>query len=384
MFQQILNTIEAALQPGAANVRQVLLFFMQIFVWLELLRALYAFLWRGHLLEPILHTLFKAATVYWALYNFPTLLNAARDTFVYLGLLAGGNHLTVQQFLDPGEWLNQGIRITALLYGSMHAGFGLTSIAQAIGYFLLWLVFLGAFAVMAINIFVWQLELLIAAVMLLMLLPALACRSTAWMGQGALAYVINKSFRFGVGALLASLTFQVLPMLTVTTPVSFQSVAVSCIGGWAIAMLFLVCNKMASGFLAGIPQLGAGTVVSTGLATAGLVTGVGTGVAAGITGATSGLLTAGRVGMGLGGALRGAGTVLASGGGPGMASRLGPALTAARHGASQALQSPLAARLGNWGGATRQVARGQGQRTLRQLADVARYIGTDHPGGGAR
>ena len=34
-------------------------------------------------------------------------------------LLAGGGRLQVAQFLDPGEYLNTGIRVMALLYSKM-------------------------------------------------------------------------------------------------------------------------------------------------------------------------------------------------------------------------------------------------------------------------
>ena len=328
IFQQMLDAIALAVQPGAETMRGHLLWYFQIFLFFELLRLCYAFVWSGRLLEGCAATLVRGSAVYWALLNFPQLLQAIQETFVQLGLLAGGGRLTVAQFLDPGEYLKTGIRVMALLYNAMHASFGLTSIGQAVGYFLLWIAFMASFAVMALNVMMWQVELLIASVMMLTLLPTLAFRSLAWIGQGSLGLMVNLTFRFGVGAFLSSVTFPVLEMLTITKPVSFQSVIVSVIGGWLFAIAFWQCNKLASAFLSGMASLGAGTVAGAALGsaiTAGAVLSgagaVGAGALAGVAGGVSGGM---RAGGALLGAARGAGGVLSRGGGVGPAFSCSP------------------------------------------------------------
>src|SRR5262249_49978736 len=210
IFQQILDAMAQAIQPGVGLIREELLFYFQMFLFFELLRCLYAYVWHGNILEGALGLVIRAAAVYWVLLNFPNLLQWTQETFIWFGLMAGGDHLTTAQFLDPGQYLNTGIRVMALLYDRMNARFCLTSLGEGIGYFLLWLAFMASFAVMALNVMMWQMELLIAGVIVLTVLPTLAFRSMAWIGQGALGLVVNLTFRFGLGALLASLTFPML------------------------------------------------------------------------------------------------------------------------------------------------------------------------------
>src|SRR5215470_7698812 len=165
VFQQILDALAQAIQPGAGAIREELLFYFQMFLFFELVRMLYAYIWHGNVLEGTCAILLRAEAVYWTLLNFPDLLQLAQDTFIWFGLLAGGNHLTVAQYLDPGQYLQTGIRVMALLYDRMQASFGLTSLGQAFGYFLLWVAFMASFAVMPLNVMMWQMELLIAGVM---------------------------------------------------------------------------------------------------------------------------------------------------------------------------------------------------------------------------
>jgi hypothetical protein len=352
-FQQILEAFAAALAPGVESLRGELLFYFQVLLFFEMLRTCYAFLYSGDLLQGAMATLGRGALVFWALANFPQVLQWTQETFVSLGLLAGGDRLTPAQFLDPGQYIAMGIRVMALLYSSMTASFSLLSIPQAFGYLLLWIVFMAAFAVLAVNVAIWQVELLIAGVGAMVLLPALTFRSWAWMAQGALSLTINLCFRFFLGALLASLTFPLLERLTITTPVSFQSVAVSVIGGWLFAFLFTRVNSMASHFLSGMASLTAGTVVS---AAAGSAVTVGAAVSG--VGAVGGAALAG-------GATAARGGLLAS-----------QAMTG--HGGA------LAGRMGTLAGASGRTALGQGQRSLRQLVNVGSYVGGDHPGVGVR
>ena len=386
IFQQILDAMTLALQPGAEAIRAQLLFYFQIFLFFELLRTMYAFVWNGRLLEPTMAVLGRGALVYWALLNFPTLLQGVQEQFVELGLLAGGGRLQVAQFLDPGEYLRTGLRVMALLYSKMHLSFGLTSLGQAVGYFFLWLAFMASFAVMALNVMIWQVELLLAGLMMLTLLPTLAFRSWAWIGQGSLGAVINLTFRFGVGALISSLTFPVLNRLTITTPVSFQSVIVSVIGGWFFAILFWQCNKLASLSLSGMASLSAGTVFSAAMGSA-ITAGAVLSGAAALGGGALGL--AGAAGKGLMAARSGgsaAAGVLAQSGGGGPGQSAGAGSDRGPHGGhpEPPEHGGLAGRLSTAAGGGTRLARGAGSRSLRGFADTARYVGQDHAGAGVR
>ena len=375
-FQQIIDGVERAILPGAATVREQLVFWFGLFLWLEVLRFCWVLLFNGRRAADLAGILLKGVCLWWLVYHFPAVFEGVIGLFVRLGLTAGQQRVSIAQFLDPGQYLRLAYQAAQPLHAAMTSHLGLTSFGTGLGYLLLWLAFLASFAVMAGHVFVWQIEMLIAGVMLLTLLPTLAFRATQWIGQAVFGFVMNLAMKFGLGAFLVSLTFPLMDKLSIPAgePVSFQRVAVMVIGGWVFAFLFFAVNRLASGLASGIPQLTGGLLVS---AAAGSAAVVGAAVSGGGSlglGLLGGGAAGGRLGLGAAGAVRG---ITARSAGT-------PLLTAARTGAQGALTRPLAQRLGAVGTAGTRLAVRQGQQSLRQFADASRYVGADHGSHGFR
>jgi hypothetical protein len=166
---------------------------------------------------------------------------------------------------------------------------------------------------MAYSIFIAQVEMAVAIVGGLAMLPFLLFSSTTWMAQGSVSYPINKAFRFFILAILASALFPIianeLSMLNLSTSFwqrlfrtsqqtidNLAQVAVVIVATWAIAIVFMSSKAMASGILAGQPVLSGTQAMQTSVGTAvtavtivgGAVTGgaiIGGGAVAGARGA---------------------------------------------------------------------------------------------------
>jgi type IV secretion system protein TrbL len=375
-FQQIIDGLQRAILPGAATLREQLVFWFGLFLWLEVLHLCWAVLCNGRRISGIAGILLKGTILWFLLYHFPELFEGVVAMFTRIGLTVGQQRISIAQFLDPGQYLRLAYQAAQPLHAVMTAHFGLTSLGTGVGYLLLWLAFIASFAVMAGHVFVWQIEMLVAGVMLLALIPTLTFRATQWIGQAMFAFVMNLALKLGLGALLVSLTFPLMDKLSLTAgeQVSFQRVTVMVIGGWVVAVLFFAVNRMASGLASGIPQLTGGLLVSAAAGSAAVVGAVASGGASLGLGAAAGSAGVGRLGLGAAGTVRG---VLTRSAGT-------PMLAAARTGRQQALASTLAQRLRTVGTGSTTMAAGQGQRSLRHFADASRYVGHDQGGHGFR
>ena len=128
-------------------------------------------------------------------------LSALRDLGVALGLLVTGGQLSVAEFLDPGALLQTGIKSAAVIWTAFQAHTGLTQVFTALPLLLAWAAYCAAFAVMAYKVFWWQVELLIAGVAGICLLPCLVLRQTSFVATGVLSYAANAFARFLLGAI---------------------------------------------------------------------------------------------------------------------------------------------------------------------------------------
>jgi hypothetical protein len=356
-FMQILTGLQQAILPGMATVRQQLVFWFGLFLWLQALRVIYALLWNGHILEAALTTMIKGAVCWWFLFHYQDLFEGLVRFFIATGLTFSGGAVSVAQFLDPGEYMRMATKVAAPVKQAMDNSMGLTTVGLAIGYFLLWLGLMAAFAVMALNVFIWQIEILLAAATGMVLIPTLVLRWTAFAGGGVISFIVNKSFRMGAAATMVGLTFPLVQKtLTLTAgPVSLARVVVVVIGAWCFSALFFTVSKLAGGFIAGIPQSGIGDLVRHAVATTLGALAVASGGASVAAGSSGLLLRAGARGLLMAGASR-----TAAAGAPSLATRMGQ----------------VAAHYGNTAG---RIAASSGVRSLRSFADTTRYVG-EHGG----
>jgi type IV secretion system protein TrbL len=357
-YQQILIGLQQAILPGVATVRDQLVFWFSLLLWLQALRVVYGLFWNGHILESALAMLIKGAVCWWFLYNYQAFFEGLVRFFVGTGLTFSGGAVSVAQFLDPGEYLRIATRVAQPLKQAMDNSMGLTTVGLALGYFLLWLGMYAAFAVMALNIFIWQVEILLASAVGMLLIPTLLTRWTAFAGGGIVSFIVNKAFKMGAAATMVGLTFPLVQKsLTLTQgPVSLSRVVVVVIGAWCFSALFFTVSRLAGGMIAGIPQSGVGDLVRHAVATVVGGVALGAGGTALAAGGTSLALRAGSRGLLMAGA-----RATATAGTPQLATRMGT----------------IAAQ---YAGTSGRLAASSGVRSFRHFADLTRYVGSDHTG----
>jgi type IV secretory pathway TrbL component len=381
LWNQLIQQLIQSMDPGAQALHVHMVFFLRMFIAWEILRVVYAALWRQDLLGPLMNSVIRAGLVYWLFDWWPLIMGYTRDTMVGLGLLAGSNpNMTIQMFLDPAAYANMGFETGQLLHETAMANMGLTRLGLGLVYFGLYCLFMLSFLSLGTLIAIVQIEFHIVAMASLILLPCLATRSLSWCAQGSIAYVVNSGMRFFLCAFLSSLTFPLLRQLTLVQPVSVQSVLLTCATSFGFTLLFWRVNRLASTILSGQPSLGVGDLIGHGIMAATTAVGIGSaGAAAGAAG-SSALASTARGGYMAGAAARAGVASLASGGGP------GAAFGAARTAASSAGSSGLMSRVSSFAGAQRQSAASSGARSLRAFADVSRLAsgGDAHAGYGVR
>ena len=158
VLQRIITGIQQALAPGLGVLRPFLLFWITALIFLEALRVCGTILQDGrrweHGVAFLLRTLVFVA-VYW---GWPGIMQTLIADFVAAGLRFGGNQLQVQQFLDPGLLLARGLSTAAVLKDITLANAGILGAVYFLPFLLCWLLYLVAYAVMACNVFLVQVE----------------------------------------------------------------------------------------------------------------------------------------------------------------------------------------------------------------------------------
>jgi hypothetical protein len=189
---------------------------------------------------------------------------------VNLGLHAGGNRIAQAQFLNPGSYLQLGVELGDILYQQWNASTITGAVQVALSpvmtaaYFLAWVVFLLAFFVMGLLIFMKQIEMAFALPALLVLLPFLAFGKTGWIGQGVVTYVVKLAYTFFLLALIASIVFPVAKGIALTTP-DVRQALFFVFAAVTFVACFLVGPKMASNMMSGVFTLGAGSLANAAL-----------------------------------------------------------------------------------------------------------------------
>lgn len=384
VLQRILNDIAQLYGQGGVPLQPALLIFVSIFTTFALVYLAYGIFLNGNAVSGAVAMFMRIALVVWALQYWPALLGGLRDLAIWLGLLTTNGGVTTAELLDPGSAVKLGLKSGKILWDSFINHRGLTSFVNGFAYLLAWVGYVSAFFLISYRIFWWQVELLIASLASLCLIPTLCFRSLAFVGQGILSYSANMFCRFLIGAILSGALWRHLDKLTglpsqpglptlTGLDLSIQAAFVAAGVAWALALCFLSVNRLASMLASGIPALngsgtfgtmlrtlvGAGAAVLSGGAAA---AGVGLGAARGVAGAVQGV--AGAAGA-VPAALRGS-------------AGFGEAARQIYAGAVAGASGSAQARMASYMGMASDVASSSRQQALQQFMGAGHSTGHDH------
>jgi len=273
-------------------------------------------------------TLYVGAFAY-IIGNFNTLAGILFRSFAGLGLLASGSGMTQAQLLEPGRLAAVGVTAAQPMLQQIgqlsnfpDVFLNLDSIAVLL---IAWLIVVLSFFVLAIQLFVTLLEFKLTTLAGFVLVPFALWNKTAFLAERVLGNVVSSGVKVLVLAVIVgigSTIFSQFQLPAGTIPSLNQSLAIM-LGALTMLGLGIFGPGIATGLVAGAPQLGAGAAAGTALGVGGLaVAGTaavatgGAAVAAGTRLAARGALGAVRLGAGAASAYR-AGAAASEAGGMG-------------------------------------------------------------------
>ncbi|TPJ83315.1 P-type conjugative transfer protein TrbL [Mesorhizobium sp. B2-5-4] len=293
-------------------------------------------------------TLFVGVFAY-LISNWNSLAQIVFESFSGLGLKASGTGFSAQDLLHPGKVAQTGLDAGRPLLEAISGLMGYISFfenfIQIACLLFAWALVLLAFFILAVQLFVTLIEFKLATLAGFVLIPFGFFGKTAFMAERVLGNVISSGIKVLVLAVVIGIGSTLFGEFTQgfggESPTIDQAMAI-VLAALSLLGLGIFGPGIASGLVAGGPQLGAGAAVGTGLAAGGIaVAGYGAASLAtrGGTAAFAGVASAARGGTSLAGGGSAAYTLGAAGqsGVVGIASGLGGI---ARAGASAAA-SPL-------------------------------------------
>lgn len=213
--------------------------------------------------------------------HFNQLTGIVFNSFADMGLVASGSAITPAEFLHPGRLAAAGVDAgrPILAQISTMTGFpevfhNLVSITVL---FLAWLLVILSFFILAVQLFVTLIEFKLTALAGFVLLPFALWNKTAFLAERVLGNVVSTGIKVLVLAVIVGIgtglfaQFQLPPG---TDPTVDQALAIM-LASLALLGLGVFGPGIATGLVAGAPQLGAGAAAGTALGAAGLAVAAG-------------------------------------------------------------------------------------------------------------
>jgi len=222
------------------------------------------------------------------------------SSFSGLGLQAGGNTISASQLLQPGKLAQVGIDAGKPILDSISGLMGFVSFfdnfIQIIILLIAWLIVVVSFFIMAVQLFVGLIEFKLTTLAGFVLVPFGLFGRTAFLAEKVLGNVFSSGVKVLVMAVIVGIGSTIFGQFTsgFNNPPTIDDALTLILASLALLGLSIFGTGIASGLVAGGPQLGAGAAVGTGMAVAG----------AGAAGATMAAAGAGAVAGAIGGGAR--------------------------------------------------------------------------------
>ncbi|HVI97538.1 MAG TPA: P-type conjugative transfer protein TrbL [Sphingomonas sp.] len=276
--------------------------------------------------------------------SFSTLADIIFRSFAGLGLTAGGGGMTADDLLKPGKLAGTGFTAAWPLLDQASQMLGFTTFFDnfitIMVLLIAWVIVILAFFILAIQLFITIIEFKLTALAGFVLVPFSLWNRTSFLAERVLGNVVSSGIKVMVLAVIVGIGSgffsQFVAALQGQEPDIGQAMSL-VLASLALFGLGIFGPSIASGLVAGAPQLGAGAAVGTAIgAGAAFAMGGGAAVAA-ARGVAGGALGAIRAGTSMGSAASAAAQLGRETGG----SSVGGMATAAKGAAAQKMSSTL-------------------------------------------
>ncbi len=328
VIDQFLNTFSQYIDSGFGLLHGEVAFLTATLIAIDM--TLVGLFWAmgGEDVLPrlIKKTLYVGAFAY-IIGNFNSLAGIVFRSFAGLGLVASGSGMSSSQLLQPGRLAAVGVTAGHPILQKIGqlSGFPdvFLNLDTIVVLFFAWLVVVVSFFVLAVQLFVTLLEFKLTTLAGFVLVPFALWNKTAFLAERVLGNVVSSGIKVLVLAVIVGIGSTIFSQFQTTAgsdPTLNQALALM-LASMALFGLGIFGPGIATGLVAGAPQLGAGAAIGTTLGVGGLavaggaaVAGAGGAVAAGARMVPGGLRSVGAAASGARSAYR-AGAAASGGGG---------------------------------------------------------------------
>jgi type IV secretion system protein TrbL len=270
VIDQFLNTFTTYIDSGFGLLNGEVAFLATTLVVIDVTMAALFWAWSGgediiaHLIKKTLYVGFFAFLIG----NFNNLAKIIFNSFSGLGLLAAGSTLSANQFLHPGRIAQVGIDAGRPILQAASSAIGLypSTWAEYAVLLIAWLVVVGSFFVMAIQLFVTLIEFKLTTLAGFVLVPFGLFGKTAFLAERVLGNVIASGVKILVLAVIVGIGAGLFGQFTQgagSNQPTLDDVLAIALAALTLLGLGIFGPGIATGLAAGAPQLGAGAAIGT-------------------------------------------------------------------------------------------------------------------------
>ncbi len=318
VIDQFLATFIAYIDSGFGLLAGDVGFLTAILIGIDVVLAglFWAFAGEQNVLGQFVKKVLFVGAFAFIINNFALLANIIFASFAGLGLVATGATLTPADLLRPGFIAATGYTAAYPLLEEANSLLGFPSFfsnfVTIMIILLAWVIVLFAFFILAIQLFVTIIEFKLTTLAGFVLVPFALWNKTSFLAERVLGNVVASGVKLMVLAIIIGVGSTIFGSITSAfTPgaVTLEEAAATILGSLSLLALGIFGPGIATGLVAGAPQLGAGAAVATAAGTGAAVLGAGALAGAGARAAASAGQTAVRAGASMAGGANAAWTL---------------------------------------------------------------------------
>jgi type IV secretion system protein TrbL len=229
----------------------------------------------GNVLGALIKKILYVGAFAYIINNFSSLAAIIYNSFAGLGLTATGG-LTAEDLLRPGKIAGTGFQAAYPLLQQAGHYVGFTTLFSHLVPILVllfaWAIVVLSFFILAVQLFITILEFKLTTLAGFVLVPFALWNKTAFLAERVLGNVVSSGIKVMVLAVIVGIGTTFFSQFTSAVPTQEPSLAAAmslALGSLALFGLGIFGPGIATGLVAGAPQLGAGAVAGTAMATAG-------------------------------------------------------------------------------------------------------------------
>jgi type IV secretion system protein TrbL len=274
VIDQFLNTFTTYIDSGFGLLSGEVAFLATTLVVIDMTIAALFWAWSpdedilAHLIKKTLYVGFFAFLIG----NFNGLAKIVFNSFSGLGLKAAGSGLSADQFLQPGRIAQVGIDAGWPILQAVSSLVGFTAVInpgiwlQLAVLLAAFLIVVGSFFVLAIQLFVTLIEFKLTTLAGFVLVPFGLFGHTAFLAERVLGNVVASGVKILVLAVIVGIGTNLFGQFTLGfggNQPTLQDVLAIALAALSLLGLGIYGPGIATGLAAGAPQLGAGAAIST-------------------------------------------------------------------------------------------------------------------------